>query len=274
MAVRAADTKLVCDFENEDDLSGWSLTADLKVELTDNPKAVTSGKRAAKLSYPVSNDYPGMHGEAKKFVGDWSGYDAFKADLFNPSDKIITLSMRFDDPQTTKWFTAAYQELTLRPGKNAIEIPLANLQTADNTRHLDLTKIKTFNLFRAEPKEAVTLYLDNVRLEKSATAKVDVEGLRVFDFGPANSPLWVGATRVTAKSSFDAKAGFGWLDKENFDEGSDGAPDTLAGDWVGGSHYGPFTHAFRINLPDSEYGIAFIARATHLRGRISGFGVV
>ncbi len=259
----ADDVRLLGDFETEEALNGWARTTGLQAELSNEPNAVASGKQAVKLSYPVSTEgYPGLHAEAKPLVGDWTGFDVLKADIFNPTDAIVTLTMRLNDAQTTKWFTASYVELTLRAGKNAIEVPLASLRTADDVqpRPLDLAKMRSFSFFRANPKQPVVLYLDNVRLEKISGATVTVNGLHVLDFGPANSPLWPGATRVTAINGYDPKSGFGWLDKEGFHDGNDGAPDSLAGDWVGGSHYGPFQHTLRVDLPDGEFGVAWIAR--------------
>lgn len=256
----AAETRIISDFESDAELAEWTCADHSAAQLTDEPRAVASGRHAVKISYPASGGYPSFRAERRQLVGDWSGFDLFKADLFNPRDRIVTLSVRFDDSETTKWFTAAYAELTLRPGRNSVEVPLANLKTADGARTLDLTNVRSFNFFLGEPKEAVVLYLDHVRLENSAAAEAHVPGLQVFDFGPARSPLWAGATRVTAASRFDPHIGFGWIESEGIAEGDLGAPDALAGDWVGGSHYEPFTRTFRISVPAGEYGVAVLAR--------------
>lgn len=91
-----------------------------------------------------------------------------------------------------------------------------------------------------------------VAAPEGSVVPADTEGIRLFDFGSATSPLAPGYERVAHTTLYTAGGGFG-LDKAvNFrDRGADG---DLRSDFTVGSGY-----TFSVDLPDGEYEVTIVS---------------
>jgi len=80
-------------------------------------------------------------GETRPKVTDWSGFKSIKFSAFNPSQNVISLSLCIRHKGTTGYPTRADVAFMLKPGKNSLEFPLADLANVDGSRP-DLTFVK------------------------------------------------------------------------------------------------------------------------------------
>ena len=86
-----------------------------------------------------------------------------------------------------------------------------------------------------------------------ASAKA-TPNIRLYDMGAENSPLWAGFKRVTDKTAYDPKQGYGWVLKRNSPRAHVGEyMDALAIDYV--SDRQDLTLTFRQDLPNGEYDV-------------------
>ena len=262
----AQQSKVLTDFEDQAQL-GLVRFSDAEAELSPLAEAVTSGQRGLKVTFQKGAPYPGFTGDQETgFPLDWRGYDYLRADVFNPNPEQVPYNVRIDDAQSTGYPTRFNAEgLAFRPGRNTLELHLPSLRTADGSRNLDLGRITTFMVFLGSPPEDVTLYFDNVRLEK-APPVVRVEGLYRFDFGPEDAPVFAGFQAVTPKTTYDEERGFGWLGAQEVRSASQGWPDSLAGDDIHGNLYGRWEFPFALRVPDGTYRLWLIARGKDQKG--------
>ena len=162
--------KLVCDFENPDDLKGWSnLTLEGAKEkepaakIERSTEHATSGKHSLKLTF-AGGVWPTATTEVAS--QDWLAFKAFKADVTVSRPCVVgfTLlqekSQRGDDwtPVTSRWTTTAF----LKPGKN--EVVASLLSPNDYSVHPKWGKAVRFEIFMYRPHEGESLYVDNIRL--------------------------------------------------------------------------------------------------------------
>jgi len=116
----------------------------------------THGEWAAKVVYPGNekDSWPGM---SVPLSGITLGDDVkFVVDIFNPSEKALRFSTRID----TEGKGTSYISRTINPGANKYEV---SFKRADDP-HAG-KKVKGLFIYMMKPREDVTLYLDNLRLE-------------------------------------------------------------------------------------------------------------
>lgn len=154
--------KILYDFETDLSLDQFHWRCHTLFSLTD--QHATSGKKSLKMEFYPS-PYPGI---APQLVfNDWSRYDYFSFDVFNPLDTAVHLTLRIDDQKDAFDFNQRYNKrLKLKPGMNYFKIPLKSLKTSNIKRPLNLREIYQFLLFIVDPKQKYTLYFDNFKLAK------------------------------------------------------------------------------------------------------------
>jgi hypothetical protein len=257
------EVKVVSDFEDEAQmkvLQGSEQASYADLSLVTLREAVTSGKQALQVVFHKGIEYPGIAANFQAgFPSDWRGYDYLRLDAYNPGSKPVSFGLRIDDAQSKGYPSRYNGGATLRPGPGTVELYLSSLKVEDGSRNVDLAHITAFMLFFVSPKEDVTLYFDNLRLEK-APAPVQVEGLYRFDFGPENAPTFSGFQPVTPKTTYEESRGFGWVDAKEVEASNQGWPDSLAGDCVHGNTYGRWEFPFAVKLPNGSYTVWVIAR--------------
>jgi len=216
-------TRLIGDFEKRQDLRAWEISGRAGL----SKRHVTHGEYSARIRLPAA-DWPGL--ATRNPPGDWSGFDALAFEIYSESARAHPFTLRIDDASSTGYGSRYNEAFALRPGANRFEIPLTGLRTSDKRRIIDTRRITRFAIFLSRPQEPVTLYVDWVRLVKRLSI-ADVPGFMLFDFGPANSPVWPGAKRVTPDTVYggDNACGFTRSGANCRDRHH---PDELTGDWV------------------------------------------
>ncbi|HUV38531.1 MAG TPA: hypothetical protein VMY39_02910, partial [Planctomycetota bacterium] len=104
------------------------------------------------------HDWPGIN--TKTLPADWSGYEALRFDVIAAQD--MNLAVRIDDADTQD-YTTRYNSrgAFITKGRNTVTVWLSDVAAS-----IDLRKIKAVYIFSSGVQQPLTLYLDNVRLEK------------------------------------------------------------------------------------------------------------
>ena len=131
----------------------------------------TSGKYSLKVSYPPNGQWPGAH--FTNFSKDWSKYNYFCVDVYNPLKHPISFHTATIDedagvtPDNPFGIYALrfHGSFTVRPGKNTIEQDLGGLLVQDGSREPKFDKIKMFVFMVVNRSNDEVLYFDNIRLE-------------------------------------------------------------------------------------------------------------
>ncbi len=208
-------------------------------------KVTTEWAAHGKASLKVSSTWVG----AQRFPREWNRYDLFKMECFNPSEKMIKLTIQIRDDVTEGGYWAWHNRyVTLAPGQDTVEFSVADIWRGEILRrdmgdipfHTD--KISALNI-----KPQGEIFIDHIRLEKAAEL-VKVAGMISFDFGPENSPVMPGFKSVTRKTLYTKEGGFGWSHDRFYRDGDRIHPDNLFRDWVS-----PSSNSFLIDLPAGEY---------------------
>lgn len=156
---RPPDPVLI-DFETDADLDRVHWKCHTLMGLSS--EHATHGKGSLRLElYP--SDYPGF--EPLLDQKDWREYRTLCFDVFNPSERRVSITLRIDDRKERPDYRDRYNNpIMLNPGMNRITIPLGTLITTGTGRDLDLGTIERLILFTVSPPRRVLLYLDHLRL--------------------------------------------------------------------------------------------------------------
>jgi hypothetical protein len=112
---------------------------------------------------------------------DWSGYEFLAVDVFNPTQDAVSLGVVIRDAAGTGAYDDRFNgTVQLRPGANAVSIPLATMATPGGRRRLDLSAVKSWG-FSADKK--TVLYFSHLRLEGQKIAGLEVLPLVDCDGG-------------------------------------------------------------------------------------------
>lgn len=199
---------------------------------------VYSGKYALATSTLISINNP----------QDWSGYDFFHFDVFNPSDDPIPIYLEIRDVLTKEYWTRVNYETVVPPGRSTVTLP-TDIYVGEKSRPgRPLIKDKITDLF-INPKEKL-LVVDNFRLDRLDMSSVIFPGLRAFDFGPADSPIMAGFSQATAAMLYEPQRGFGWDKADLWKSFNVYQPDPLFQDFIC-----PRSGAFRVDLPNGKYHV-------------------
>jgi hypothetical protein len=154
------------DFESDAalDLFDWSCRTLYRL----TPEHATSGTSSLEISFHPAPDanaenYPGL--AFSRFDPDWRGCRSLAFDAFNPESVPLQLGLRIDDREAPGHADRVNRSLLLAPGANRVALPLAGLLTTGTGRALDRRHVRRVLLFLSSPRQARTLYLDNLRLE-------------------------------------------------------------------------------------------------------------
>ncbi|MDO6421114.1 VanZ family protein [Saccharophagus degradans] len=97
---------------------------------------------------------------------DWSAYNNFVFEAYNPQATPVTLSLRITDKSYSRKYSDRFNaQLELVPGYNEIKIPLARISQLKSGREMDLSQVDELIVFTGKQTPPVTLYLDHFRLE-------------------------------------------------------------------------------------------------------------
>jgi hypothetical protein len=154
--------RILFDFESDSELDRFHWRCHTLFSMSD--EHATHGTKSVKLQL-FPSDYPGL--APKLNVNNWSSYTTFSLDVYNVQDKGISLTIRIDDDKNDPDYPDRYNKtFYLRPGANAVVIPLNTLETSGPKRKLNLKNIYKIIIFMAQPAEQVVLYFDYLRLKR------------------------------------------------------------------------------------------------------------
>jgi hypothetical protein len=249
------EVKVIYSFEGQD--AGQIVLEDYPDEFKGKSAMAPVEERAShgKKALKLESRAPAGNVQFTGFDGDWSKYDSLAMDIFNATDKPQSVAgwIRAVDPKSDWWNRHNYERI-LKPGFNTVKFALGGMATPAKTNTpIDLTKLVSFNI----SVNQATVFIDNIRLIKGVE-EVPVAGLKKFDFGPANSALMPGFTKISSKDPYAKEKGFGWLPAAQFGRdfdmnemlGRHRPPDDLCRDFLM-----PLKATFAIDVPDGIYGV-------------------
>jgi len=179
---------------------------------------------------------------------DWSGYDLFRFDVFNPSADPAPISVEIRDALSKGYWSRVNYYTVVPPGKCTVSIP-TDMYVGEKSRPgRSLVRERITDLF-INPN-GKQLLLDNLRLERLDTDAVDFDELQAFDFGPLDSPVMEGFRQVTMAMSYEPGRGFGWDRAELWRSFNALQPDALYQDFIC-----PRSGYFRVDLPNGKYHV-------------------
>ncbi|WP_045859304.1 VanZ family protein [Teredinibacter purpureus] len=107
--------------------------------------------------------WPGM--TLREVRRDWSGYESFSFDVYNPQPSDVMLVMRIhDEAHKNKHNDRFNRTIMLAPGAHHIEIPLVKVKLAPKDREMNMQRIETVMFYSYQLETELILYFDNVRL--------------------------------------------------------------------------------------------------------------
>ena len=161
---RAPEDTLLLDFESDAELDSLSWTCRTLYSLS--REHATHGSQALKMELCPS-EAPGLTPHLA--ITDWSRFAELSFDIYNPSQRQYRMGLRIDDRRDYPDFGDRYNKgFEIRPGSNHITVPLYSLVASGANRHLQLGHIARMFLFLPFPRERATLYVDAVKLTRSA----------------------------------------------------------------------------------------------------------
>lgn len=153
---------MLASFESEKELDGLVWQCGRWFELT--PLHKTHGKLALKVELSPSQEPVFRLFLTEK---DWSSYNWFNVDVFNPEHVSLSLTIRFIDEDSNKdpgkYYAGIY---ALSLGLNHISIPIAEIKHGPKKRNLKLHKMKKIAFLLLKSHQKHTLYFDNIELRK------------------------------------------------------------------------------------------------------------
>ena len=158
--ISAPKEVVLYDFEADEELDRLHWTCHTLYSLSDH--YATHGLKSLQIElYP--SDYPGLTPMLKQ--NDWSNYNFFRFDVYNPQENDLSLSVRIDDRKSYPDYKDRFNKsFILNPGMNHIRIPLDTLVTSGKGKNLNLNTIYRVYIFMSHPTKKVILYFDYVKL--------------------------------------------------------------------------------------------------------------
>ena len=154
---------VLADFETPFEIDRWQGRG----TMTTDRSLARHGHSSSRIMLSPPSRYPGV--SLYDFPGDWRGYTALRFSLYSPAATPRTVHCRVHDQWHRRHgqhyadrFSTSFE---LHGGWNDIVIPLATIVAAPKGRRMDMAAIEGFGIFVVDPREPVTLWLDQVRLE-------------------------------------------------------------------------------------------------------------
>lgn len=143
------------------------------VTLTRTETTIREQNRAMKVDFGLYNVAQTWLQSGVHYTdSDWSGREAFKADIYNPNGSVMNLGVKFTDGANKTY----YKRVSLQPGMwNTIQIPLQDIASGSNgtsgegtSQALALNNISRVDFYQRNNANYLSLpnhlYFDNIRL--------------------------------------------------------------------------------------------------------------
>ncbi len=179
---KAQTNLMIADFETPEDFKKFF---DSNVEISLSKDYPSSGAYCAKVNFKKGRS-PSFriekYFERNKSFSNWSSYGSFLFDIYNPSDSPQRFILQIKDKRGEK----IKRNITIEPKvAETIEVETSSLRHS-----ISIYNIAQINLFRWEPKEDLSVYIDNLRLEpERIRTKMTIFGQ---GFDDLKEPIYVG----------------------------------------------------------------------------------
>lgn len=154
---------VLSDFETPFERMRWTGGADHSVV----SERARSGNHSLKIHLHTSQ-YSGI--ALDYFPKDWRNYRTLAFSVFNPSDIPLKLVCRIHDenhyPNGGDYEDRFNRTLVVRGGWNDIEISLADVMSAPQSRKMDMRRVQNIGIFSVRLPQERVIYLDYLRLVK------------------------------------------------------------------------------------------------------------
>jgi len=155
---------ILASFERPREIHTW-LARQATIERT--TEWSSHGAASMKVHGRSGAVYPGANFQWP--IMDWRGFETLEFDLLNPSEKPLRLEINvWDVAHASSGYAPAdrfHTSIVLIPGEpTAVQIQLAEVRDAPHTRHMDLSRICSLNLFTVRPEVEVVFLVDHIRL--------------------------------------------------------------------------------------------------------------
>jgi hypothetical protein len=159
---------IISNFENEKEIELWKIQG-VKTEIT--KENVPEGKNALKVDFPGSemDTWPGIYKELFLKESDWTNFDAFTFDVYNPNEEDIPVYLRIDDREGNKFYWSYMCQ------KKKITNVVLEVDTIQN---LNIKKVKGILVYLRMPRKNYTLIFDNFRFLGLPEKKINSEGIK------------------------------------------------------------------------------------------------
>jgi len=158
----AAEPKMIDDAESaEKSLALWSASKAKLEVATDNP---IDGKASLRVTFPASEQWPGIKFESKSRSLDFRGYKSFQFDAVNPGKAPVVVGLRIDDANVRdRSGRFVVEDIKLPPGKTPVSVDIWRMASISG-RRMDKGRISLIAIYTGPSTEPTVVYLDNVRL--------------------------------------------------------------------------------------------------------------
>ena len=148
------DDRIIADFENADDTSGFEIFGGGFSISEDNP---LSGYYSLMFDFEMVG-YPAL--TLHYLPRYWSNYDKLSISIYNPSGDTLTMLFRIDDHNSTWNYETYYSKrLPRAPGYHVLEFPISDIGGKINTNNiLDIV------ISIEKPSRPGTVYIDDIIL--------------------------------------------------------------------------------------------------------------
>jgi len=141
---------------------------------------------------------------------DWEGYDYLKVDTYLEGKTPVPLVVEVQDTGTTDYWTRVNYNTVVPPGAGTLILALQQLYVGEKSRPGRRLLLRGITRLVLAPQGAGPLFLDNLRLERDASARsAFFDGLYAFDFGTGSSPVMDGFTQITPATAYSPGRGYG-----------------------------------------------------------------
>ena len=152
---------VLSDFESPLEIQRWQGDADFRIDHT----VYQSGQSSLRVNLST-DQYSGV--SLQYIPQNWHGFSQFQFCAYNPSVRPLSITCRIHDTIHTtgvqRYSDRFNRTYTLHQGWNTITIPLRDIQTAPDTRIMDLGHIRAIGIFATRLPHPRLMYIDDVKL--------------------------------------------------------------------------------------------------------------
>jgi len=152
---------VLSNFETPFEIDRWGGSALIAID----KNTVREGKASLKVQL-TTDRYSGA--SLNHFLPDWHDHDYLHISIFNPSPEPLKVTVRINDKEhfsNGQFYSDRFnRQFILSSGWNNIDIAIADIRNAPETRVMNLRAIRNLGIFTVNLKTPKLIYIDDVRL--------------------------------------------------------------------------------------------------------------